>query len=138
MISGGEIVGEMDGTQSGPIEVQAGEIGNDAGTGISPQDIEAREDRGEEDTEMLIPRLRWKQKRQMNRGKQRLLRLARRMRSRPLQKTGYRWDLNIDLPIAAYRRLPSESSQPCSTAGGIRSAKRQAGSLARRKHWSKL
>ena len=52
MISGGEIVGEMDGTQSGPIEVQAGEIGNDAGTGISPQDIEAREDRGEEDTEM--------------------------------------------------------------------------------------
>lgn len=91
MISGGEIVGEMDGTQSGPIEVQAGEMGNDVGTGISPQAIEAREYRGEEDTEMPHSTVEVEVEGAMNRGKQRILRLARRMRSRPLQKTGYRW-----------------------------------------------
>ena len=102
MISGGEIVGEMDGTQSGPIEVQAGEIGNDAGTGISPQDIEAREDRGEEDTEMPHSTVEVETEEANEPGEAEAFAAGEEDAQPPITEDGIPLDLNIDLPIGRH------------------------------------
>ena len=83
--------------------------------------------------ECLTPRLRWKTEETNEPGKQRILRLARRMHSRPLRKNGIPLDLNIDLRLAGIQAFPFGIWSTCFTVGGIRSAKRQAESLARRK-----
>lgn len=102
MISGGEIAGEMDGTQSGPIEVQAGEIGNDAGTGISPQDIEAREDRGEEDTEMPHSTVEVETEEANEPGEAEAFAAGEEDAQPPITEDGIPLDLNIDLPIGRH------------------------------------
>ena len=102
MISGGEIVGEMDGTQSGPIEVQAGEMGNDVGTGISPQAIEAREDRGEEDTEMPHSTVEVEVEGANEPREAEDFEAGEEDAQPPITEDGIPLDLNIDLPIGRH------------------------------------
>ena len=102
MISGGEIVGEMDSIQSGPIEVEAGEMGNDAGTGITPQDIEARGDHGEEGTGMSHSTVEVETEETNEPGETENFEAGAEDAQPPTTEDGIPLDLNIDLPIGRH------------------------------------
>lgn len=102
MISGGEIVGEMDSTQSGPIEVQAGERGNDAGTETPPQDIEVREYHREEDTEIPHSTVEVETEEANEPGETENFEADEDDVQPPTTKDGIPLDLNIDLPIGRH------------------------------------
>lgn len=102
LISGGEIVGEMDSTQSGPIEVQAGEMGNDIGTETSPQDIEAREYHGEADTEIPHSTVEAETEEANEAGETENFEAGEEDVQPPTTEDGIPLDLNIDLPIGRH------------------------------------
>ena len=102
LISGGEIVGEMDGTQSGPIEVQAGEMGNDIGTGITPQGIEDRGDNEEENTGIPHSTVEVETEEANEPGETENFETGEEDVQPPTTEDGIPLDLNIDLPIGRH------------------------------------
>ena len=102
LISGGEIVGEMDGTQSGPIEVQAGEMGNDIGTGITPQGIEDRGDNEEENTGIPHSTVEVETEEANESGETENFETGEEDVQPPTTEDGIPLDLNIDLPIGRH------------------------------------
>ena len=102
LISGGEIVGEMDSTQSGPIEVQAGEMGNDAGAGITPQGIADRGDNVEEDTGIPHSTVEAETEETNEPEEAEDCGTAEEDAQPPTTEDGIPLDLNIDLPIGRH------------------------------------
>lgn len=102
LISGGEILGEMDGTQSGPIEVQAGEMGNNAGAGITPQGIEDRGDNEEEDTGIPHSTVEVETEETNEPGEAEDFEAGEEDAQPPITEDGIPLDLNIDLPIGRH------------------------------------
>ena len=102
LISGGEIVGEMDSTQSGPIEVQVGEMGNDIGTETPPQGIEGRGDNEEENTGIPHSTVEVETEEANESGETENFETGEEDVQPPTTKDGIPLDLNIDLPIGRH------------------------------------
>lgn len=102
LISGGEIVGEMDSTQSGPIEVQVGEMGNDIGTETPPQGIEGRGDNEEENTGIPHSTVEVETEEANESGETENFETGEEDVQPPTTEDGIPLDLNIDLPIGRH------------------------------------